>query len=104
MSKANVLGGNLLVETTGEDDALLHQAGQDLGRLQVIGQIYGRHAIGLVLGLRGQLLQTHVRHGLLDLLTDFLVDAETVFERTGQDLGQRRVQGVDELWGRSGKV
>lgn len=51
VAEANVPGSNLLVQTTGEDDAPARELGQDLGWRQALRQVDCGHAVGLVLGL-----------------------------------------------------
>jgi len=68
VSKADIPGSDLLVQSTGEDDATLHKLGQDLWWSQALGQPDGGHAVGLVLGAHWQDRETHVADGLLDFL------------------------------------
>lgn len=104
MAEADVLGGNSLVDTAGEDDALVRQLGQDIRDLDALGEVDGRHGVRLVLRLRCDNLQTQVVDGLLDLVGDLDVLLEALGERLGQDLGQGSVQGADKLGRRCGKV
>jgi hypothetical protein len=78
VAKADVLGSNLLVQTASKDNTTLHELGQNIRRSQTLGKVDGSHPVGLVLGLRGQLLETEVSDGLLDLLRCFAVSSEAV--------------------------
>ena len=104
MAKADVLGSDLLVQTAGEDDVPARQLGQNFRRSETLGQPDGRHTVCLVLRLCGNLLEAQLGDGLLDLLAGFLVQPETLLQRPAQDLGERGVQGVDELGRRGGEV
>jgi hypothetical protein len=81
VSESNVLGCDLLVQSTGEDDALLQQVGENVRRRNAFWQIDGGHAIGLVFRLACELLEAEVGNGLLDLLGRSLVVGEALVER-----------------------
>lgn len=104
MAETDVLGSDFLVQAGCKDDATLEQTGEDVGRDEAVGEIHGGHAVGLVLGLGGELGETEVLDGGLDAVRDLGVDGEALGHGTGGDLGQAGVQGVDELGGRGGEV
>ena len=86
MSKPNILGDNLLVDATGKHDALLGEDGQEVGALDALGEVDGRHAVGLLVGVGGDLLEAEVGDGLLDLVGACLVGGEPLRDGLGQDL------------------
>lgn len=102
MAESDVLGRDLLVQTTGEDHAALSQARQDVRRSHALGQADRGHGVRLVLGLGGQLGQAQLSNGSLDLVGDLGVDREALGQRLRGDLGQCGVEGADEL-GRGGR-
>jgi hypothetical protein len=104
VSEANVLGRNLLVQTTGKDDALLQQTRNDVRGSDTLGKVYRRHAVGLVLRLGSQLLETKVGHGLLDLLRRGLVRGKILIDGAGQNLLKGGIESMDELGRRRGEV
>lgn len=104
VSEADVLGGNLLVQTRCKDDAALQQTRQDVRRSQTLGQPDGRHGVSLVLGLGSDLLQTELGDSSLDAVGGLGVDGVALRHGAGGDLGEGGVQGVDELGGRGGEV
>lgn len=104
MSEADVLGGNLLVQTRCKDDAALQQTRQDIRRSQTLRQPDGRHGVGLVLGLGSDLLQTEISDSSLDAVGGLGVDGVALRHGTGSDLGKSGVQSMDELGGRGGEV
>ena len=104
VSKADILGGNLLVQTAGENDAAFHEFGEDVRGSEALGQVNSRHAVCLVFGLGGELLEAHVCDCFLDLLGGFVVGGEAIGEGFGGDLREGGVEGVDELGGWSGEI
>lgn len=104
MPEAHILGGNLLVQAAGEDDALLQQAGQELRGDGRLGQVDCRHAVRGVGGAGGELLEAELGDTRLDLLADGLVAREALREGAGEDLGEGGVEGVDELGRGGGEV
>lgn len=102
VSEPHVLARNLLVQTTSEDDTLLHKGRQDIRGRDALGQHDSRHAVGLVLGLGSDLLEAELGNSLLDALRGLLVRVIIVLDGAGQNLRERRVQGADEL-GRGGR-
>lgn len=104
VAEPDVLGGNLLVDAAGKDDVLLAQARQDLRDLDRLRQVDGGHAVRLVLGVRGDLLEAQLGDGGLDLVGRLLVLGEPLGQGHGEDLVEGRVQGVHELGGRRREV
>lgn len=104
MAESDVLAANLLVKTTGEDDALVQELGQNIGDADAIGEEDGGHGVSLVLGLGGNDLEAEVSDGLLDLVGNLDVALEHLGHGARQDLADGGVQGVDELWRRGGEV
>lgn len=104
VAETDVLGSDLLVQAAGEDDTPADELGQNLRRGQTLGQPNGGHAVGGVLGLCGDLLETELGDGVLHLLAGLLVHSEAVFQRDAEDLGERGVKGVDELGRGCGEV
>lgn len=82
VSASDVLGSDLLVQSAGEDDALLQQGRQDIRRCDALGQVDSSHTVCLIFGLGGKLLQTEVGNSLLDLLRCSLVVSEALVQRT----------------------
>jgi hypothetical protein len=80
VSKSNILGRDLLVQSTSEDDTLLQQVGENIRRRDAFGQIDGSHAVGLVLRLACELLEAEVSNGFLNLLGRGLVVGEALVE------------------------
>ena len=68
VAEADILGCDLLVDTASEDDAALGQLRENVGGLDRLGEVHGRHGMCLVLRAEGDLLQAQVGHGLLDLV------------------------------------
>ena len=104
MSEPYILGCDFLVDTTSPNDTGLGQFRQQVGRLDRLGQIDGRHAVGLVLRLGGDLLEAEVGHGLLDAVRGLAVRGEALRKGLGQDLGEGSVEGVDKLGRGRGEV
>ena len=78
VTEPDVLGSNLLVQASREDGATLEDAREDIGGRQTLGQIDGGHAVGLVLGLVGELTQAQVGNGGLDAVRDLGVRSEAL--------------------------
>lgn len=97
VAEPDVLCANLLVDAAGKDDALTEELGQDVRDGDALGQVDGRHGVGLILRLSRDYLEAHVRDGLLDPVRDLDVLAEALGQGLGQDLLEGRVEGVDEL-------
>lgn len=104
MSDTHILAGNLAMQTGCKDDPFLHESGQQIGGFDVLGQIEGRHTVGLVLGFGGELREAEVGDSLLDFVRGGAVGGEAVGERAREDLREGGVQGVDELGGGRGEV
>lgn len=104
MPDTHILAGNLAMHTRCKDDAFLHESGQQIGGFDVLRQIEGCHAVGLVLGFGGELREAEVGDGLLDFVRGGAVGGKAVRERTGEDLREGGVQGVDELGRGRGEV
>lgn len=68
VTEADVLGGNLLVQTSCKDDTTLKQTGQDIGGSQTLGKVDGSHAMCLRIRAGSDLLETEVGNGSLDLV------------------------------------
>ena len=103
VAETDVLGGDILVQTSCKDDTALQQTGQDIGRSQTLGEVDSSHAMGLRIRAGSDLLETEVGNGGLDLVGDLSVLSEAAGDICG-DLGEGGVQGVDELGGRGGEV
>lgn len=97
VAKADILCPNLLVDATSKHDALLGELGQDVGLRNLLGEVDGRHAVRLLVGVRSDLLKTKVRDGLLDPVRGRLVQRESLSDGSGEDLRQGSVESVDEL-------
>ena len=104
MSETDVRRRNLLVQAAREDDAALAQSREDVRRRHALGQLDGRHGVGLVLGLGGQLGQAKLGNGGLDAVGRSGVGGEALGEGTGGDLRERSVQGAHELGCGRGEV
>ncbi len=104
MADTHILACDLAMQTGGKHDALLHQSRQQVGGFDVLGEVEGRHAVGLVLGLGGKLREAEVGDGAFDSVRGGAVGGEAVRERAGEDLGEGGVEGVDELGGGGGEV
>lgn len=104
MTEADILGSDFLVQAGCEDHATLEKAREDVRWDQALRQIHGSHAVGLVLRLGSELLQTQLGDSGLDAVRHLSVYGEALGHGARGDLGQAGVQGVDELRGRGGEV
>ena len=98
MAKSDILGGNILMKTTGKYYALFNQAWEDIRRLEIVWQIYSSHSIGLVLWFTGQLFQAHIGDCFLYFLRCRFMRRESLLQRFGNDAVERCVQRANELW------
>lgn len=100
MTKPDIPGGDLLVQASCENDTTLQQTRQNIGGSQTLGEIHGGHTMSLVLGTRGELLETELCNRSLDLIRDIGMLSEA-FGDIVSELAKSSVQGVNEL-GRRG--
>lgn len=104
MTKSNILGSDLLVQTASKDDTLLQQAGKDVWGRDPFRKVDSCHTGGLILGLRSNLLESKICDGFLDLLRCSFVGREVIVDRPGENLLEGSIEGVNQLRGRRGKV
>jgi len=104
VAEADVLGSNLLVQTSCEDHTALQQTRKDVRCDQTLGQVHGGHAVSLALGLGSQLGQAQLGDSGLDAIRGRGVHGEALAHGAGGDLAKGSVQGVDKLGGRGGEV
>lgn len=104
MSNSDVLGSNLLVQATSEDDTLAQQNWEDLWNSNTLWQVDGGHAVGLICWVGSDLLQTKRCNSILNLPGRSLVGGKSLAQWTGEDLGEGGVESVDELWRWGGEV
>ena len=104
VAETDVLGSDGLVDATGEDNTPRTELGKKLSTLDVLGEEDGGHAVGLVVGVGGDLLEAEVGNGSLDLVRSRLVGREPFLDALGNNLGKGGVEGADELGRGSSKV
>ena len=104
VAEPDVLGNNLLVNATSEHDTTLGELRQEISALDVLRKVDGGHAVGLVVRVGRNLLESEVGNGLLDLVRTSLVAGKPLGEGLGQDLSKGSVKGPDELGRGGGEV
>lgn len=83
MAKSNVLGSNLFVQSSGEDDALLQKVRQEYRSCDILWEIDGSHTVCLFGRVGSHLLEAKIGYGLLDFLRSCSVCIETLRQRLG---------------------
>lgn len=104
VTNAEILGGNLDVETTGGNNAVGSQLGEQVSGSNTLGVVDSGHAVGSVLQGSGDELQAEIVDELLGLQRSLLVESETLLNTLGNDLLEGDVEGVDVLDSGGGKV
>lgn len=104
VAEADILGRDGLVDATGEHDAPGSELGEELGALDGLREIDGGHAVGLVVGVGGDLLEAERSDARLDLIRSRLVGRESFLDALGDDLGKGGMEGANELGRGSGEV
>lgn len=86
VTNAEVLGGNVGVETTSGNNAVGRQLGKQVSGSNALGVVDSRHAVSSVLQGGGDKLQAEAVNELLGLQRSLLVDSETLLNALGNDL------------------
>lgn len=101
MADTEVLRGDVLVETTSNDDVTLSELGDDIGGSDTLGVADGGHAVGSDVAREGNEAAAELLELVLDAVRDLAVARKAVLEGevTLEDLLETLAERVDELNG-----
>ena len=92
------------MQASSENDTLFEQMRQNFRGLDIVGEIDGSHAVGLISSIRGKLFETVRGYGGFDVLGYLAVAGEAGRKGLGEDLSEGGVESVYELGRWGGKV